>query len=80
MVNKNMKKHQIIVKTIAMKRQISPPIAVEPYIDIGKPLYYLVLEMPESKKTLDINISKEEYIKLIKFITEIELEKTQRRA
>jgi len=79
MKKENAGNHRIIVKTIAMKREISP-IASEPYKEIGAPLCYLVLEIPESKRTIDINISKEECIKLIKFITEIELEKTQKRA
>ncbi|RLF46585.1 MAG: hypothetical protein DRN17_00045 [Thermoplasmata archaeon] len=62
----------IIVKSVVGERPVFP-LAHEPYVDLGKPFYYIVLEMPKSKRTIDIHISREEYLKLINFMSGLEV-------
>jgi len=71
-MNKNNIEEDIIVKSVVGERPVFP-LTHEPYVDLGKPFYYIVLEMPGSKKTIDIHISKEEYLKLINFMSGLEV-------
>ena len=71
MVEKNIDVHKISVKTIGMRRKVYGPISAEPYVEIGAPLYYMTIETSNGKRTIDVKISKEEYVKLIKFMLEV---------
>jgi len=56
----------IILKNMIMKCEVCT-LVHEPSI-IGEPYYYITLEKSKSKETIDISISKEDFIRLTDFM------------
>ena len=63
-----MNKNSIILKSVGASREVFP-LSHKP--DIGEPYYTMTLENSRNKKTIDIQISREDFLGLVDFMAEI---------
>jgi len=63
-----MNKNSIILKSVGASREV---FLLSHKPDIGEPYYTMTLEYSRNRKTIDIQISRKDFLRLVNFIAEI---------